>query len=132
MVNHDIHKLSQDLMHKGFDLLTQTEKRVLNTIVRRHHISRNAVKEYENQYTFGQRVADKVASFGGSWSFILLFAGILIGWICLNSYVLVNSAKAFDPFPYILLNLVFSMLAAFQTLMKNLVKEAGIKSPAIN
>lgn len=112
-MNNDIHKLSQKLMHKGFDLLSQTEKRVLKTIEEHHHISRNAVKDYEKQYTFGQRVADKIAAFGGSWAFILLFAGILATWIGLNSYILIHS-KAFDPFPYILLNLVLSMVAAFQ------------------
>ena len=115
MVMHeDVQKLSRQLMRKGFDSLSQGEKRVLKTITERLHISRNAIKDYEKQYTFGQRVADKVASFGGSWTFIILFGGILLIWIGLNSFVLIYSNKAFDPYPYILLNLVLSMLAAIQ------------------
>ena len=110
----DVHKLSRQLMQKGFESLTQGEKRVLKTITDHLHISRNAIKDYENQFTFGQRVADKVASFGGSWTFIILFGGILMIWIGFNSFVLIHVNKSFDPYPYILLNLVLSMLAAFQ------------------
>ena len=113
-MREDAQKLSRQLMQKGFESLTQGEKRVLKTIADRLHISRNAIKDYEQQYTFGQRVADKVASFGGSWTFIILFGGILLIWIGLNSFVLIHIHKVFDPFPYILLNLVLSMLAALQ------------------
>jgi uncharacterized membrane protein len=62
----------------------------------------------------GKRLADKVASFGGSWTFIILFGGILLAWIGLNSFVLIHSDKALDSYPYILLNLPLSMLAAIQ------------------
>ncbi len=62
--------------------------------------------------TFGQRIADKVASFGGSWTFIILFAVFLLVWICINIYWLGN--KGFDPYPFILLNLILSSLAAIQ------------------
>ncbi len=62
--------------------------------------------------TFGQRLADKVAEFGGSWNFILIFLGILVVWIVANSIALMR--KPFDPYPYILLNLVLSCLAAIQ------------------
>jgi len=64
--------------------------------------------------TLGQRAADAVAAFGGSWTFISLFAAVLIGWIGLNSFILVSHDKSFDPYPYILLNLFLSMLAAIQ------------------
>ena len=113
-MREDAQKLSRQLMQKGFESLTQGEKRVLKTIADRLHISRNVIKDYEQQYTFGQRVADKVASFGGSWTFIILFGGILLIWIGLNSFFLIHIHKVFDPFPYILLNLVLSMLAALQ------------------
>jgi uncharacterized membrane protein len=63
---------------------------------------------------FGQRLADKVASFGGSWTFIILFGGILLTWIGFNSFVLIKWNKVFDPYPYILLNLMLSMIAALQ------------------
>lgn len=62
--------------------------------------------------TFGQRVADRVASFGGSWTFIMLFVGFLLGWIAINVFVLFN--KGFDPYPFILLNLLLSCVAALQ------------------
>lgn len=62
--------------------------------------------------TFGERLSDNVASFGGSWKFIIVFFAILLGWILLNAIVL--SQKAFDPYPFILLNLVLSCIAAIQ------------------
>ena len=62
--------------------------------------------------TYGERVADKVATFGGSWTFIISFGVVLLCWITLNSLFL--AGKAFDPFPYILLNLVLSCIAALQ------------------
>ena len=110
----DMNILAQRLLHKGLESLSQREKLVIHSIANRVHISRNVQKDYEAQYSFGQRLADKVASFGGSWVFILLFGGILCVWIGLNSYVLIHWNKVFDPYPYILLNLMLSMIAAFQ------------------
>ncbi len=66
----------------------------------------------EGELTFGQRLADKVAEFGGSWTFILLFGAIIIGWIGVNTIALMN--RGFDPYPFILLNLVLSCVAALQ------------------
>jgi uncharacterized membrane protein len=65
-----------------------------------------------NTYTFGQRIADKVAAFGGSWTFIILFGVIILLWIGSNTFLLNN--RGFDPYPFILLNLVLSCLAALQ------------------
>jgi uncharacterized membrane protein len=62
----------------------------------------------EINYTFGQRIADKVATFGGSWTFIILFAVIIFFWIALNTYFLNN--RGFDPYPFILLNLIYRVL----------------------
>ena len=59
-------------------------------------------------------MADKVASFGGSWVFISIFTAIMVTWVVLNSFVLIRLGKSFDPYPYILLNLFLSMLAAIQ------------------
>ncbi|MFN8288279.1 MAG: DUF1003 domain-containing protein [Chitinophagales bacterium] len=71
------------------------------------------LKEGEDtELTFGQRLADKVASFGGSWTFIIFFGSVLILWICINTLVLI--AHPFDPYPFILLNLVLSCIAALQ------------------
>lgn len=75
-------------------------------------VARNINLDYEAALTVGQRVADRVAAFGGSWTFILIFMGVLIGWIILNGVLLVT--KPFDPYPFILLNLFLSMLAALQ------------------
>ncbi|MDI5888093.1 DUF1003 domain-containing protein [Flavobacterium yafengii] len=62
--------------------------------------------------TVGQKVADKVAAFGGSWKFIILFGVFILFWILINIYVFLN--KGFDPYPFILLNLILSCLAALQ------------------
>lgn len=66
----------------------------------------------EENLSFGDRLADKVADFGGSWAFIITFGGIILGWIILNSFILLS--RPFDPYPYILLNLILSCVAAMQ------------------
>jgi CRP/FNR family transcriptional regulator, cyclic AMP receptor protein len=76
----------------------------------RSRAARNANEVIEERLTVGDRMADKLAAFGGSWKFILTFGGLLIGWITFNSI----TAQPFDPFPFILLNLVLSSLAALQ------------------
>jgi uncharacterized membrane protein len=82
-------------------------------------ISRNINKEMEQKSTIGQRVADRVASFGGSWTFIFIYVGALVFWMSLNTFFLAYYGRAengaqFDPYPYILLNLMLSMTAALQ------------------
>jgi uncharacterized membrane protein len=69
---------------------------------------------FEPPLTYGQRVADRVAAFGGSWPFLFCFGAALLGWIFLNSALLGRWHREFDPYPYILLNLFLSMLAAVQ------------------
>ncbi|MGH9555277.1 MAG: DUF1003 domain-containing protein [Terriglobales bacterium] len=78
----------------------------------RSRVSRNLNEEAEERLTFGERIADRVAAFGGSWTFILLFGGFLIGWMFVNGFLL--ASRTFDPFPFILLNLALSALAALQ------------------
>jgi uncharacterized membrane protein len=68
--------------------------------------------EDEGTSSLGQRLADKVAAFGGSWAFILSFAGFLLVWITVNTLVMIT--KPFDPYPFILLNLILSSIAALQ------------------
>lgn len=70
------------------------------------------MKHNKETLTFGQRAADKIATFGGSWSFIISFFAILAIWIAINVYTLQN--KGFDPYPFILLNLILSCLASIQ------------------
>lgn len=90
--------------------LTEHEIQVLRHFIQRKASTRNSNVAFDESLTFGQRVADKVAAFGGSWTFILTFLGILVCWIVVNSVM----GKPFDPYPYILLNLFLSMLAALQ------------------
>jgi uncharacterized membrane protein len=79
------------------------------------HVSRDTNKEFDKALTFGQRLADNVAAFGGLWTFILLSLGVMAFWILANSVLLVRQGgQPFDPYPYILLNLVLSMCAALQ------------------
>ncbi len=75
-------------------------------------LSRNINKEFESSLSLGERLADRLADFGGSWTFISLFMATLLIWLGINSWILLE--KPFDPYPYILLNLVLSCLAAIQ------------------
>ncbi|MBO0939121.1 DUF1003 domain-containing protein [Fibrella sp. HMF5335] len=72
----------------------------------------SAPPDVDANLTLGQRLADRIADFGGSWTFILTFLGLMISWIGLNVWVFAN--RGFDPYPFILLNLVLSCLAALQ------------------
>jgi uncharacterized membrane protein len=96
------------------DALPEREKRVAQHFGERLPISRNTNREFENKLTFGQQLADKVATFGGSWTFIIIFGAILLSWVLLNTFLLARRGGSFDPYPYILLNLFLSMLAAVQ------------------
>src|SRR5579859_6807280 len=99
--------------HAAMDLLTAVGRRLRATDeLLRTQVSRNPNVEEQERLTFGQRIADKVASFGGSWTFILSFGTVLAVWVVMNSTALL--ARHFDPYPYILLNLFLSMLAAVQ------------------
>ncbi|MDP9263306.1 MAG: DUF1003 domain-containing protein, partial [Acidobacteriota bacterium] len=99
--------------HAALDLLTVMGRRLRATDeLLRTHVSRNVNEEEDERLTFGERIADKVAAFGGSWTFILLFGAVLAIWMGVNGYFL--AAHPFDPFPFILLNLGLSALAALQ------------------
>lgn len=102
------------LLKKEWEALHSVEKKTIETIIKRKPISRDTNQDFSDRRTLGERVADSVAKFGGSWTFISLFAFVLLFWVILNSYILVSRNLAFDPYPYILLNLFLSMLAAIQ------------------
>lgn len=74
-------------------------------------VLKNVNEHYDNQLTFGDRFADKLTEFGGSWTFIIAFFCVLMSWMFINAFLLISP---FDPFPFILLNLLLSMLATFQ------------------
>lgn len=92
--------------------LTDLEKEVLESMSNHEILSVQVDQELDSSISFGQRLSDQIAKFGGSWKFIILFAGILFAWIGINSISLL--LKPFDPFPYIFLNLLLSCLAALQ------------------
>ncbi len=92
--------------------LSELEKRLLDKIRKREPISRNVNELHDQQLTFGQRVADGLADVAGSWGFILSFLGLVLIWIGVNSYLLLS--RPWDPYPFILLNLILSLLAGLQ------------------
>jgi uncharacterized membrane protein len=111
-MDNQIKRLAEELLHTGFDTLSDRDRRVLTRIAQRAHITRDIDADFEKRLSLGERLADSVAEFGGSWTFIILFGLVLVGWVLLNSWFLIGSA--FDPFPFIFLNLILSMLAAIQ------------------
>ena len=95
--------------------LTSLEHEVVKSLREHEILSSNVEDELDRQWTFGERLADRIAEFGGSWLFVICFAGFLALWIALNAFVLVF--QPLDPYPFILLNLVLSCLAAVQAPM---------------
>jgi len=123
-----LHRLSSDdfqqflMSHPdvAIDVICEIGSRMrqTNTLVSQR-VSRNINQEMEQTSTLGQRIADKVASFGGSWTFIFLYCGALLLWMAFNTFLLAHyghgeNGAQFDPYPYILLNLMLSMTAALQ------------------
>ncbi len=102
----------RQLVEDELGAITDVELKVVQSLEGQDLLARNVSEEFEQKFTLGQRVADRVASFGGSWPFIFLFMAVLVVWIAFNSVGLFR--RPFDPFPYILLNLVLSCLAAIQ------------------
>jgi uncharacterized membrane protein len=102
----------QSLLEDEKGELGELDREVLEGLQKHEILARNPDAEVDARLTLGQRLADRIADFGGSWSFIIVFMVILFSWMVLNSWVLVN--KPFDPYPFILLNLVLSTLAAIQ------------------
>ena len=92
--------------------LSEIEKQVVSAVATKKTLTDKLDAEGDAGLTLGQRVADKVADFGGSWTFIISFAGFLMVWISVNIWWLAQ--RAFDPYPFILLNLILSSVAALQ------------------
>lgn len=105
--------LAKALLNEPFSELEPTEKKVIESIASNSSIAENVNHAFYENTTFGQRVADRVATFGGSWTFIGIFFFFIATWIFINTAAYF-SEQPFDPYPYILLNLGLSTLAAFQ------------------
>ena len=123
-----LHRLSSDDFQKflmdhpdcAIDVICEIGARMrqTNQLVSQR-AARNINVEMAERATIGERIADRVASFGGSWTFIIIYLSFLVGWMALNSFVLLHYGRGengaqFDPYPYILLNLMLSMTAALQ------------------
>ncbi|GAB3097626.1 DUF1003 domain-containing protein [Aestuariicella hydrocarbonica] len=106
-------KLSRALLGQDYQYLEPSEQKIIDSIAGHTTVSENVNAAFGGSLTAGQNLADAVARFGGSWTFIGLFVALIAFWICINSYWLI-AGRAFDPYPYILLNLGLSTLAAFQ------------------
>lgn len=111
---HTAAEVASKFLDKPYGTLDALTQKVARHVAERQHITRNLSAEDAASTSRGARAADAVARFGGSWTFITLFAAIMVSWVLLNSWVLIKHDKAFDPYPYILLNLFLSMLAAIQ------------------
>ncbi|WP_322980814.1 DUF1003 domain-containing protein [Pseudomonas sp. C11] len=109
-----LQQLAQNLLGKAVHELEPEESHVLEQIRQRRPISRDAADASDEESTLGERLSDKVAAVGGSWTFILCFSLTMLGWMLINTDVLAHFGMAFDPYPYIFLNLMLSTLAAVQ------------------
>ncbi|MBK8874482.1 MAG: DUF1003 domain-containing protein [Bacteroidetes bacterium] len=111
-LNHYRRKYLTQLIVQERGELIKIDSDVMNAIQKNAILSENLQTEIDSKITFGQRIADKIAAFGGSWSFIIAFFSFILLWMVLNIWLL--ATKAFDPFPFILLNLILSCIAAIQ------------------
>lgn len=112
MSNHELTALSTRLLGKAWEQASAAERAVLTRIHRREYINSAPAPCSDDDRSFGERVADGVARFGGSWTFIGIFMLFLGLWVATNAWLM--RADPFDPYPFIFLNLLLSMLAALQ------------------
>jgi uncharacterized membrane protein len=106
--------VAKQIFRSEWEQLTAHERAVIDAVLARVGTPPSTNATIAQQRTVGERAADAIAAFGGSWTFILLFATWLVLWTSLNTEILGPLHHAFDPYPYIFLNLILSMLAAIQ------------------
>jgi uncharacterized membrane protein len=111
-LNHFRTEYVRNILEADKGELSALEEQVMKSLQEHEILSKDINVEFEGQLTLGQRMADRIAEFGGSWRFISIFAVVLLIWIAINTAVIIW--KPFDPYPFILLNLVLSCLAAIQ------------------
>ena len=106
--------LAQRILDIGYEDLPPRERHVIERVARRLAVSRNINVEFDTALRLGDRLADRIAAFGGSWTFIVIFMAAIALWVMANTALLIFSETPFDPYPFILLNLFLSMVAAIQ------------------
>ena len=111
---HQPEDIAAKLLGLPYAQLDERTQKVARHVACRQHIARNLAHPKEAPASAGQRAADAVARFGGSWVFVGAFAAVMVSWIGVNGMLLWQLGRTFDPYPYILLNLFLSMLAAIQ------------------
>jgi uncharacterized membrane protein len=102
----------ESLLEKEKGELTSLERSVLESLARHETLSEDVEAQFQKKLSLGERLADRIADFGGSWTFILLFGGVILVWVLINTIFVLG--RSFDPYPFILLNLILSCLAAIQ------------------
>ncbi len=106
-------KYISEYLLKEVGEMTDLENDVLQTIEKEETLTtRLAIDLDSSKFTYGQKLADRIATFGGSWKFIIIFGAFIFVWMCIN--IIFLASKPFDPYPFILLNLILSCLAALQ------------------
>jgi uncharacterized membrane protein len=102
----------QSLLEDEKGELSSLERSVVESLARHETLAEDVEAQFQKKLSLGERLADQIADFGGSWTFISLFGGFILVWIVINTIVLLT--RPFDPYPFILLNLMLSCLAAVQ------------------
>ena len=102
----------KEVLEEEIGELSALDQEVIESLQQHEILSSDLSKQFERKLTFGERLSDHIAEFGGSWKFLITFGAVLLIWIAVNGVILVT--HAFDPYPFILLNLVLSCLAAVQ------------------
>jgi len=112
----DLNRLRAEYVQHVLDMdkgeVKTLESDIAKNIAETDLITKNVNEQFDRSITFGERMADKIADFGGSWRFLGIFAGILFAWVLMNTVLVI--IKPFDPYPFIFLNLILSCLAAIQ------------------
>jgi uncharacterized membrane protein len=102
----------KEVLEEEIGELSALDQEVIESLQQHEILSNDLSKQFERKLTFGERLSDHIAEFGGSWKFLITFGAVLVIWIAINGVLLVT--HAFDPYPFILLNLILSCLAAVQ------------------
>jgi uncharacterized membrane protein len=110
----ELQELAKRVLRREWGHLSAAERRVVEHVAGRVPITRDTNLEFRETRSFGERASDRIAAFGGSWPFVIGAIVCLVAWIVLNSVLLARARHSFDPYPYILLNLFLSMVAALQ------------------